>query len=208
MRLHSFRASPNPLKVRVALAELDVAHEIVEVDLFRGEHRAPAFRALNPHGKVPVLEDDDGLVLRESGAILAHLGRTRGALWPRDAAGEARALQWLFFEAFHQLAIGTVWWSDRVAKSVGRPAEDEKVVAEAASELGRALGVLEAELAERPFVLAEFSLVDCALGVATNQLVGTRLDDGRFPKSFAYAHRFRARPSWRAAGGDGIHQFG
>jgi len=88
VKLYSFARSPNPLKVRIALLELGVPVDLEEVDLFRGEHRSEAFRAVNPHGKVPVLVDGD-VVLPESNAILGYLGKTHGAgLWPEDARGE------------------------------------------------------------------------------------------------------------------------
>ncbi|HSN97336.1 MAG TPA: glutathione S-transferase N-terminal domain-containing protein, partial [Candidatus Nanopelagicales bacterium] len=96
MRLYTFVHSPNPLKVRLALAELGIEYEAVEVDVFRGEQQSEAFAVLAPHRKVPVLED--GLfVIRESNAILAHLGRTRATpRWPNVATSEAMALEWLF----------------------------------------------------------------------------------------------------------------
>ena len=100
MRLYTFLNSPNPLKIRLALAELNLEYESKEVVLFKGEHRSEWFTKINPHQKVPVLEDGD-LVLRESNAILAYLGDRYGqALWPQDAGQRALALQWLFFESF------------------------------------------------------------------------------------------------------------
>ena len=56
-------------RVRVALLEKQIEHEATVVDLATGEHRKPAFLALNPYGRVPVI-DDDGFVLYESAAIL------------------------------------------------------------------------------------------------------------------------------------------
>jgi glutathione S-transferase len=212
MRLYTFRHSPNPLEVRLALAELGLAYDPVEVNLLRGEHRTPAFAAINPHGKVPVLEDA-GLVLRESNAILAYLGKTRGgALWPSEPAGEALALQWMFFEAFSLgNACGTVWWADVVAAAAGREAAGEALMREAVEDLERALGVLDGHLASgRAFLLGDrFTLADCSVGVAAAMLRSTRLDrPERWPAVSAYRERLRARPSWRAAGGDAIHQIG
>src|ERR1700747_220228 len=72
MQLYHF-PSPNPQKVTFALKELGLDCEIVPVDLGKGQHRQPAFLAVNPFGRVPVLVDD-GLTLAESHAILAYLG--------------------------------------------------------------------------------------------------------------------------------------
>jgi glutathione S-transferase len=210
MRLYTFVFSPNPLKVRLALAELGVEYEPVEIHLFKGEHRSDAFSRVNPHRKVPVLEEGD-LVLRESNAIIAHLGRSRGGgMWPEHPAGEAIALQWLFFEAVHLATpCGTVWWNDVACKAAGRPGNEEAVVKDATSEVERSLDLLEPELKERAFMLGEtMSLVDCSIAVAIAMLRGTRLDRAdRWPSLTAYRDRIRDRASWAAARGDAIHEF-
>ena len=76
MKLYTFE-SFNPKKVELALYELGVDFEPIEVDLYRRQNREPAFLALNPRGKIPVLVDGD-LVLSESYAIVAYLGEREG----------------------------------------------------------------------------------------------------------------------------------
>ncbi len=206
LRLWSFRHSPNPLKVRLALAELGVAYEAIEVNLFRREHQKPEFARINPHRKVPVLEDD-GERLYESNAILAYLGKTRGK-WPERPADEARVLRWMFFESMHMaMQCGTVWWADVVAPHFDRPAADPRVIDDAVEELERSLGVLEEHFAAHRFVLGEtLTLADFSVGVAAAMLRKTRLDDAsRFPNVVAYRERLRDRPAWAAAGGEAIH---
>src|SRR5690348_8296570 len=63
----------NTLKIRFALAEIGVAYQFRPVDLAKGESRTAEFLRINPHGKVPVLLDDD-FALPESDAILWYLG--------------------------------------------------------------------------------------------------------------------------------------
>ena len=107
MKLYHF-PSPNPQKVTFALLELGLDCEKIPVDLTKGDHREPAFLAVNPAGRVPVLVDD-GVTLTESQAILAYLGDKTGRLWPASAAGRAQALQWLFFLSQHVIpAAGEV----------------------------------------------------------------------------------------------------
>ena len=103
MKLYHF-PSPNPQKVTFALLELGLDCEKIPVDLSKREQREPAFLAVNPAGRVPVLVDGD-LMLSESHAILAYLGETTGRLWPATAAGRAEALQWLFFLAQHIMPL-------------------------------------------------------------------------------------------------------
>lgn len=208
MRLYTFVHSPNPLKVRLALAELGVSYEAVEVNLFRGEHRSDAFTRVNPHRKVPVLVDGD-LVLRESNAILFHLGRSRGgAFWPMDRGAQGRVMQWLFFESAHMtMHCGTMWWTDFVAPAVSLKGADEGLVNEATRELERSLDLLEKELTGKSFLLGEtMTIADCSVGVAVATLKKTRLDQvNRWPNVIAYRERLRSRPSWSEAKGEGIH---
>ena len=73
MKLYNLRAGANPRRVRIFLAEKGLALPMVEVDIVRGEHRTPEFLRLNPLGKLPVLELDDGTVLCESVAICHYI---------------------------------------------------------------------------------------------------------------------------------------
>lgn len=206
LRLWSFQHSPNPLKVRLALAELDVAYETIEVNLFRREHRKPEYVQINPHRKVPVLEDE-GEKLWESNAILTYLGKTRGR-WLSGAIDEAHLLRWMFFESMHLAQqCGTLWWAEVVAPHFGMPGTDATVIDEAVEELERSLGVLEDHFATHRFLRGdELTLADCSVGVAVAMLRRTRLDDAsRFPRVIAYRERIRERPSWAAAAGDAIH---
>jgi glutathione S-transferase len=210
MKLYTFRHSPNPLKIRLALAELALPHESEEINLFKGDHRSEDFRQLNPHQKVPVWQEE-GLTLRESNAILVHLGRTRHSeLWPIESRWEALAMQWLFFESCSLAThCGALWWNDVVGKATGRKGSDQAVLDNAVEELERSLDVLDQHLSDRSFLLGKsFSLVDCSVGVAVAMLRTTRLDSPeRWPNVIAYRERVRARDSWKTAGGDSIHVF-
>jgi glutathione S-transferase len=61
--------------------------------------KEPWYAALNPNKRVPTI-DDGGLVMWESGAINLYLAeKYKSPLWPKDAAGKARTLQWAFYIA-------------------------------------------------------------------------------------------------------------
>src|SRR5215471_6263175 len=108
----------NTLKIRAALAEADAAYEFVPVDLSQGEARTPAFLALNPHGKIPVLVDGD-FALAESDAILFYVGEkypgahllpsSDGA--PAAAQARARVMQWCAFASSSLYAAYLEWWT-------------------------------------------------------------------------------------------------
>lgn len=204
MRLYNFDSSPNPAKIRMALAELDINCEMINVNLFNGEQRRLEFLELNPIGKVPVLQDGT-FVLRESNAILAYLGREYGGtLWPKHPQLEATALQWLFFESEHMASsFGNLWFNDFGRPKIGQlplPAEKMGTHIEEAEE---ALDRLEDHLARQPYMLGEnFSLVDCSLGVIIAIVRDSPLINmAKWPRVLAYRDRIMARPSWSQARG-------
>lgn len=73
MKLYDYGTAPNPRKVRIFLAEKGVEYELIQVDMTKREHKSPEFLKMNPSGKVPVLELDDGRYLSESIAICRYL---------------------------------------------------------------------------------------------------------------------------------------
>lgn len=92
-----FHPSPNPMKVALLLEELQTPFELIAVDTFKGEQHTPAFRRINPNGKVPAVAQN-GHVTFDSHAILLQLAEQHGRfLAPAEAKGEM--LSWLFFIA-------------------------------------------------------------------------------------------------------------
>jgi glutathione S-transferase len=80
------------LRARWALEEAGLHYNTRLLE--QGDQDKPDYRALQPFGQVPILEED-GLVLFESGAIVLHIGERTDALLPKDAGARARAVQWL-----------------------------------------------------------------------------------------------------------------
>jgi glutathione S-transferase len=194
MQLYHF-PSPNPQKVTFALNELGLDCELVPVDLGKGEHRQPAFLAINPAGRAPVLVDG-GLTLPESHAILAYLGEKTGKLWPASAAGRAEALKWLFFLSQHIMPpAGEVALRFR-AKLFGRPV-DEATVQRGEQALPAPLSIVEDHLARNKWIMGdEFSLVDCAYCPVLNVIEKSGFGFAEFPQVGAYLEACRARPAW------------
>ncbi len=80
MKLYDRQGTPNAARIRIVLAEkgIDDQFEFVPVDLIAAAQKQPEFLKMNPIGKTPVLELDDGLILSESTAITEYLDNLDG----------------------------------------------------------------------------------------------------------------------------------
>ena len=100
IKLYDTPLSGNAHKCRLLLNMLDIAYEIVPVDMAKGGHKAPEYLKVNPFGQVPALTDGN-VTLRDSGAILVYLaGKYGGGDWlPADPGELAEIVSWLSFSA-------------------------------------------------------------------------------------------------------------
>jgi glutathione S-transferase len=80
MKIYDREGGPHPARIRIVLAEkgLEDRIEFVSVDLISAEQKQPGFLAMNPIGKVPVLELDDGMLISESTAITEYFDNLDG----------------------------------------------------------------------------------------------------------------------------------
>ena len=148
MRLYRFPLSGHAHRVELFLSILGLPVELIDVNLPKGEHKQPAFLALNPLGQVPVL-DDDGLILSDSNAILVYLAtKYADAQWlPRDAEGAAKVQRFLSIAA-GEIARGPA--AARMVKIFGAPLDHAAAQAIAT----RLFTFLEAHLASHSFLAA------------------------------------------------------
>jgi GSH-dependent disulfide-bond oxidoreductase len=92
--------TPNGEKLTIALEELGLLYKLHWIDIMKGEQNTPAFRAINPNGKIPALVDHDGpggapIAVFESAAILQYLADKTGKLLPTSGAARYTALEWM-----------------------------------------------------------------------------------------------------------------
>jgi len=183
--------STNPQKVRFALEEIGCTYELKTVDLFERENMNDSFRALSPRGKVPALRLDDGSILWESGAALTWLGQTHQRLWPQSSRGQADALNLLFMEsAAFQEQAGVHFFNRVVLPTIGKRADETRVL-KASQKIKPLLQLLSNQLADRPFLLGDISVVDCAYAPWLPVLY---LDE--FPRLAAWRDRLESRDAW------------
>ena len=159
MKFYSFPPSPNVRKVNAVIAHLaigDIEHRIV--NLAKGEHRLPAFLAINPMGKLPALSDDSGLLLWESNAICQFLCERQGdtPLYPRDPRVRADIARWLFWEASTWAPVAEILTHENVRKpmlGVGEP--DAATVRQAEERFRPLAALLDHQLTHRKFLVGD-----------------------------------------------------
>jgi len=157
IKIHGFPLSGHSHRVELFANLAGIPHEVVFVDLAKGEHKGEAFLKLNPFGQVPVLEDGD-FTLSDSNAILVYLARKYASNWlPQTAEGEAEVQRMLSLAA-GEIANGPA--AARLITLFGAPldADHTKSVAEVA------LDRLEGHLAGRTWTVGSAaSIADVAL---------------------------------------------
>ena len=176
-RLQLFSApTPNGVKVAIMLEETGLPYEPHRIDIMANESHDPAFLALNPNGKIPAIYDPAGpngapLALFESGAILLYLADKAGRFIPADPNARYEAIQWVMWQMggvgpmFGQLGF--------FHKFAGRDYEDKRPRDRYATESARLLGVLDARLADRAWVMGDdYGIADIALLGWVRNLIG------------------------------------
>jgi glutathione S-transferase len=151
--LYGFPLSGHVHRVRLFLTLLGVAYNEVTVDLTKGAHQTPEFRARNVFGQVPVIEDR-GTTIADSNAILVYLALTydKARRWlPQDAIAQAHVQRWLSAAA-GALNFGPA--AARVNVLFGRPQNpDCAVIAD------RLLATMEAHLKNRSWLAADHATI-------------------------------------------------
>ena len=177
------------------LGELGLQYEHKDYLPRSAETKTPEFRALNPNGRVPVI-DDDGFVLSESMAINMYLAKKHGKLYPGDPENEALMWQW------------SLWETDRLDRQIVNycrhtndlpEAERNPGIAKAAwDECVPAFDVLETALGKSQWLAGpEFSVAD--LNVASALYRGLSVDLAKWPKVKAWLERCWERPAAKKA---------
>ena len=194
LRLYDYYDSGNGYKVRLLLTQLGLPFEYVEKDIMKGETRTPEFLALNPNGRVPVLQFEDGTALAESNAILFYLAEGTPYL-PSDKLERARVLQWLFFEQYsHEPYIAVVRFLLRHTAAD----DPRRSILEQRRKGGYdALGVMERHLAECSFFVANrYTIADIALYAYTHVSDQGGFDLGPYPAVRAWLARVETTPRY------------
>ncbi|KKB83746.1 hypothetical protein VW29_13765 [Devosia limi DSM 17137] len=191
------KSSANLQKTLWALEELGLTYEHRLVGGSHGGLDDPAYRALNPNGLVPTLQDGD-LTVWESHATIRYLAGAYGqeSLWRADPRQRARVDQWTDWTAttFQPAWLGLFWLAVRTPTDQ----QDAKAIARAYNKTIAALTLMERELGQHAYLAdEELSYADIAAGIALYRWFTMAVDRPDMPNVQAWYQRLSGRAAFR-----------
>jgi len=192
IRLHSTMASINGYKVRLLLSILDLEHELVDIDMYGGEHKREPFLTLNPFGQMPAMQDGD-FTIADSHACLVYLARKYDPTnrWlPIDAEGEAKVAEWMSKSA-NEIHQGP--WMKRA--KIRRPEAITLSDAEIDARCDHILGLMDAHLERREWLARPHpTIADISIFGPVSMLKVSGYDTDRWPAVTRWLERVRRLP--------------
>jgi GST-like protein len=209
LQLYSL-ATPNGVKVTILLEELlelgirEAEYDAYTVNILEGEQFTSGFVAVNPNSKIPAMVDKNNgspIHLFESGSILLYLAEKFGRFLPKDVAGRARTLNWLFWQMGSAPFVGGGFGHFYAYA----PEKFEYPIDRYAMETKRQLDVLNRELASNKFVAgSEYTIADMAIFPWYGMLVKGKLYEAaeflsvhEYPHVIRWADEIQQRPAVR-----------
>ncbi len=193
--------TPNGHKITIALEELGLPYRIVPVNISAGEQFAAGFLRIAPNNRIPAIVDQDPqdggapLPLFESGAILEYLADKSRRLLPRQGRDRFAVLQWLYWQmaGLGPMAGQSHHFAHYAPERI--PYATDRYI----KECNRLYGVLDRQLAGRPFIAGDYSIADiaCYPWIRVHDRHGQDL--GEFPNIARWLEGLSARPAVRRA---------
>lgn len=184
--------TPNGRKASIMLEETGLPYQVHPIDIGKDEQFAPDFLKISPNNRIPAIADNEsGIHMMESGAILLYLAKKSGKLMPQSEQGYWQAIEWLMWQmggfgpmlgqAHHFLQFNpgkAVYAEERYGK-----------------EAMRLYGVLDKQLAGRGYVAGEYSIADIAIWPWATRFAWQRIDLNDFPNVKRWYLEIAGRPA-------------
>ena len=195
LKLYDHTESQNGYKVRLALSNLKIDYEWIQVDLSAREQRENWFLKLNPNGKVPTLVDDD-FSIWESNAILLYLGRkfSPNNLIPQDIKKLGMMLEWIMYEA---TTLSKNLSGARFLTKFMPPEKLNKDELQKYKKDGnRALKIVDEQLSKNNFLALDYSMADISCYGQICPAAEGGIDLSQFKNIQAWQKRVESQPGY------------
>jgi glutathione S-transferase len=198
LRIWGRRSSFNVQKVMWLTGELGLAHEHIEAGGRFGGLDDPAFLAMNPHGRVPVIQDESATVW-ESHAILRYLAARHGSgrFWSDDPVARASVDGWMDWSqtALQPDFLNGVFWGFYRTPEAKR---NWPAIRTSLARCARHFGKLDRLLEGRPFLLGEtLSLADITAGTSLYRYFGLEIERPSLPQVERWYRALQEREAFR-----------
>jgi glutathione S-transferase len=197
LRTWGRRSAFNVQKVMWLVGELALAYQHVEVGGSFGGLDTPEFLRMNPHGRIPVI-DDNGVVIWESHAIIRYLAATYGAgrFWPEDAAARSHADRWMDWSLATLLpAFFDVFWG-----FYRTPPEDRNLrfIERAIERCDQHYRLLDRHLSEQPYIAGDhLTMGDMPAGTTLYRYFTLDIPRPEIPNVESWYSRLAERPAFQ-----------
>lgn len=189
--------TPNGQKASIMLEECGLPYEVHPVDIGSGAQDDPAYRSINPNGKIPAIVDVEGAartVVFESGAILIHLAEKTGRLLAPAGQDRADAIAWMFWQVGGLGPMLGQWLHfERSA-----PERLPYAINRYRAEVERLMDVLDGRLAGREHLAGDYSIADIAnypWASAAMRFLGSAGGESSYQGVRGWLDRVGARPA-------------
>ncbi len=184
--------TPNGRKVSIALEELGLPYKAHAIDISKDEQFAPAFLKISPNNRIPaIIDNDNGMSLFESGAILIYLADKTGKLLPKQGEDRYRVIEWLMWQMGGPgPMLGQVHHFVKYNKGKSAYAEERY-----SKEAQRLYDVLDRRLDGRDFVAGDYSIADIAIWPWISRFEWQEIDLAKFPNVKRWYTMIANRPA-------------
>ncbi len=191
-----FWPTPNGYKIVIMLEECGLSYAIRMVDITKGNQFDPAFLNIAPNNRIPAIIDPDGpdgkpISIFESGAILQYLGRKTGKLYPKDERSRVEVDQWLHWQIG---GLGPMAGQAHHFRQYA-PKKIQYGLDRYTDEVNRLYGVLNHRLADRDYLVKNYSIADIASQPWVRMYRRQGQDMAEFPNIEAWLLRIKKRPA-------------
>ncbi|HIG40671.1 MAG: glutathione S-transferase N-terminal domain-containing protein [bacterium] len=185
-------STPNGRKVSILLEELELPYTVHGVDITKGQQHDPGFLAISPNNRIPAIVDQDGGVsLMESGAILLYLANKTGQLMPGPGESYWHTMEWLMWQ------MGGLGPMLGQAHHFLKYNQGKSAYAESRylTETKRLYSVLDRRLADNEYLVDEYSIADIATWPWVSRFEWQTIDLATYPSVKRWYLAIAGRPA-------------